>query len=161
MEKVLRKFREFMREEYRHKDDKFYETNGRLLFLAYLRPIINGRGFALVEPETRDNRRMDIVVTYGDEKFIIELKLDRDAHEIEDFGASVIRSSCESPAEIREAPLWNGPEYEQKGLLQLAEYLNIQSMDTGWLITFGLGKMADAEPEWVKTGGKDIFKVIV
>jgi hypothetical protein len=32
MEKVLRKFREFMREEYRSKDDKFYETNGRLLF---------------------------------------------------------------------------------------------------------------------------------
>jgi len=131
MEKVLRKFREFMREEYRRKDDKFYETNGRLLFLAYLRPIINGRGFALVEPETRDNRRMDIVVTYGDEKFIIELKL------------------------------WNGPEYEQKGLLQLAGYLDIQSMDAGWLITFGLGKMADAAPEWVKTGGKDIFKVIV
>jgi hypothetical protein len=70
-------------------------------------------------------------VTYGDEKFIIELKL------------------------------WNGPEYEQKGLLQLAEYLNIQSMDAGWLITFGLGKMADAAPEWVKTDGKDIFKVIV
>jgi hypothetical protein len=131
MEKVLRKFREFMREEYRRKDDKFYETNGRLLFLAYLRPIINGRGFALVEPETRDNKRMDIVVTYGDEKFIIELKI------------------------------WHGTEYEQKGLSQLAGYLDIQSMDVGWLITFGLGKMVDAVPEWVKAYGKDIFKVIV
>jgi hypothetical protein len=131
MEKVLRKFREFMREEYRSKDDKFYETNGRLLFLVYLRPVINGRGFALVEPETRDNRRMDIVVTYGDEKFVIELKI------------------------------WHGAEYEQKGLSQLAGYLDAQSMGVGWLVTFGLGKMADTAPEWVKADGKDIFKVIV
>jgi hypothetical protein len=131
MEKALRKFREFMREEYRQKNDKFYEANGRLLFLAYLRSIISERGFALVEPETRDNKRMDIVVTYGDEKFVIELKI------------------------------WHGAEYEQKGLSQLAGYLDTQSMGVGWLVTFGLGKMADAAPEWVKACGKDIFKVIV
>jgi hypothetical protein len=34
-------------------------------------------------------------------------------------------------------------------------------MGVGWLVTFGLGKMADTVPEWVKADGKDIFKVIV
>ena len=46
MEKTLLKFQEFMYEQYRQKDEKFYETNGRLIFLAYLKPIINGRGFS-------------------------------------------------------------------------------------------------------------------
>ena len=38
---------------------------GRLLFLSFLKPIINGMGHYVVEPETRGSRRMDIVVFYG------------------------------------------------------------------------------------------------
>lgn len=131
MELVVRRFQEFMREEYRHKDDRFYETNGRLLFLAYLRPIINGRGFSLVEPQTRGNKRMDVVVTYGGEKFVVELKI------------------------------WHGQSYEQKGLAQLASYLDTQGLGTGWLVTFGLGKAPRTQPEWVEADGKQIFKVVV
>jgi len=90
MEDVLAKFGEFMEEQYRQEDERFYETNGRLIFLAYLKPILNGRGFSFVEAQTRGNRRMDIVVTFGAEKFVIELKL------------------------------WNGQKYEEKGLLEEA-----------------------------------------
>ncbi len=43
--------------------------------MSYLKPLINGRGFYHVESETRNLRRMDIVVVYGKEQFIIELKL--------------------------------------------------------------------------------------
>jgi hypothetical protein len=131
MELVLRKFREFMRQEYRDRDGKFIEQNGRLLFLAYLRPIINGKGFSWVEPEMRDNKRMDIAVTYADEKFIVELKI------------------------------WHGEEYVKKGLLQIADYLEIQGESQGYLVTFGLGRMDDREPEWIKAEDKDIFSVIV
>ncbi|MDR3305405.1 MAG: AAA-like domain-containing protein [Clostridiales Family XIII bacterium] len=131
MELVLRKFREFMHREYRKEDGKFIERNGRMLFLAYLKPIINGRGNYWVEPETRENKRMDIAVTYSDEVFIVELKI------------------------------WYGKEYIQKGLLQLAGYLDIQGESKGYLITFGLGQMDDAEPEWIKAEGKSIFSVIV
>jgi hypothetical protein len=131
MELVVRKFRAFMHQEYRREDGKFIEKNGRLLFLAYLRPIINGKGFSWVEPETRANKRMDVAVTYAGEKFIIELKI------------------------------WYGKDYEQKGLLQLADYLDIQNEDTGWLVTFGLGQMEDREPEWIEAGGKNIFSAVV
>jgi hypothetical protein len=64
-----------MRSEYRSEDDKFLEQQGRLLFLCFLKPIINGTGHYYVEPETRNNTRMDIVVAYGEEEYIIELKI--------------------------------------------------------------------------------------
>ena len=107
MERLLLKFQEFMYQEYRKSDEKFYEKHGRLLFLAYIRPIINGGGYYFVEPMTRENKRMDICITYGNEKHIVELKI------------------------------WYGRQYEQDGVTQLAEYLDIQKQKTGWLLTFG------------------------
>lgn len=41
MEKLLSKFQEFLYAEYREEDERFYETHGRLIFLAYLKPILN------------------------------------------------------------------------------------------------------------------------
>ena len=64
-----------MHDEYRDKDEKFIEREGRLLFLCFLKPIINGKGFYYVESETRMDNRMDIVVTYGTEQHIIALKI--------------------------------------------------------------------------------------
>jgi hypothetical protein len=42
---ILQKFQTFTKEQYSHKDEKFLEREGRLLFLAFLKPIINGKGF--------------------------------------------------------------------------------------------------------------------
>jgi hypothetical protein len=63
MELVLNKFQEVMHDEFREKDAKFIEREGRLLFLCFLKPIINGAGFYYVEAETRMDNRMDFVVT--------------------------------------------------------------------------------------------------
>jgi len=131
METVVLKFQAFMKEEYRKEDERFYEKHGRLLFLAYLRPIINGKGFYFVESQTRENRRMDIVVTYGDKKHVIELKI------------------------------WYGQQYEQEGLNQLVNYLDSQGLDEGWLITFGSHKGKQQSEGWMPFGKKRIFKVIV
>jgi hypothetical protein len=76
------------------------------LFLAYLRPIINGAGHYYVEVQTRGNTRMDIVVTYGSEVFIIELKI------------------------------WHGEEREKDAYGQLAGYVKSQDETTGYLISF-------------------------
>lgn len=64
MDGILLGFRDFMKTEYRRSDDAFIEKQGRVLFLAFLKPIINGTGHYVVEPETRDSTRMDIVVFY-------------------------------------------------------------------------------------------------
>ena len=132
MEHVVTRFRDLMREEYRESTVPFLEREGRLLFLTFLKPIINGIGFYYVEPETRDNRRMDLVVTYGQEEFIVELKI------------------------------WRGDKYEQRGRDQLSEYLAVRGMDEGYLVTFDFSKdKQDAEPEWIEWNGKRIFEVVI
>lgn len=132
MEMVVRRFRDLMSEEYRESTVPFLEREGRLLFLTFLKPIINGTGFYYVEPQTRDNRRMDLVVTYGKKEFIIELKI------------------------------WRGEQYEVHGRDQLSEYLDIRNMEEGYLVTFDFSKdKQNVEPQWVDWNGKRIFEVVV
>ncbi|MBQ4294377.1 MAG: hypothetical protein II755_02210, partial [Prevotella sp.] len=124
--------RNLMREEYRESTVPFLEKEGRLLFLTFLKPIINGVGFYYVEPQTRDNRRMDLVVTYERQEFIVELKI------------------------------WRGEKYEESGRDQLACYLATRGMEEGYLVTFDFSKdKKSAEPQWMEWNGKRIFEVIV
>ena len=132
MEHVVTRFRDLMREEYRESTEPFLEKEGRLLFLTFLKPIINGIGFYYAEPQTRDNRRMDLVVTYDKQEFIVELKI------------------------------WHGDKYEEKGRDQLSEYLATRGMDEGYLVTFDFSKnKQDAEPQWIEWNGKRVFEVVV
>ncbi|MCQ2464656.1 MAG: AAA-like domain-containing protein [Oscillospiraceae bacterium] len=107
---VLDRFQAFMKSEYREEDERFIESQGRLLFLCFLKPIINGTGFYYVEPETRTNSRMDIVVTYLDEEFIIELKI------------------------------WRGDQYRKDGIKQLNGYLESREQKKGYLVSFSFLK---------------------
>jgi len=133
MELCLRKFAEHYEEIYSEDDMKFLERHGRLLFLSYLKPLINGGGFYHIESQFTDLRRMDIVVDYGREQFIIELKL------------------------------WRGEQHEREAYEQLLGYMDSKRADTGYLLTFDFRKGAKKQPkaEWVEFGGKRIFDVIV
>jgi len=132
MELVITRFADLMHEEYRESTVPFLEREGRLLFLTFLKPIINGTGFYYVEPQTRDNRRMDLVVTYGSEEFIIELKI------------------------------WRGEKYEEQGRDQLASYLTARGTAEGYLVTFDFSKKRKAtEPQWIENQGKRIFEVTI
>jgi hypothetical protein len=73
MELCLRKFAQHYTEIYKLKDTEFIERHGGLLFLTYLKPIINGQGYCYIESQINDFR-IDIAVNYGSEQFIIELK---------------------------------------------------------------------------------------
>lgn len=108
--RVLQKFQELMKAEYRQEDEAFLEKQGRLLFLCFIKPIINGTGFYYIEPETRNNERMDMVITYGGEEHIIELKI------------------------------WHGEEYRKKGIAQLEEYLDSRNTTKGYLLSFSFLK---------------------
>ena len=132
MDFVIRRFADLMHEEYRDSTVPFLEREGRLLFLTFLKPIINGTGFYYVEPQTRDNRRMDLVVTFGQQEFIIELKI------------------------------WRGDKYEESGRDQLASYLATRNMDEGYLVTFDFSKnKKDAEPQWIEWNGKRLYEAII
>lgn len=131
MELVLIKFQELMQSEHRDSDEKFLERQGRLLFLCFLKPIINGTGFYYVEPETRDSERMDIVVAYGAEEFIIELKI------------------------------WRGMEYRKKGIQQLEAYMDSRNAKKGYLVSFSFLKNKTFTSGWREDTGKEIFEVTI
>jgi hypothetical protein len=108
--KVLIKFQEFMKHEHSEKREAFLEADGRLIFLAFLSPIINGVGFAFKEVQGGEEKRFDIVITYEKKVYILELKI------------------------------WHGEEYNNKGLQQLGEYLEQYKLDEGYLLIFDFRK---------------------
>jgi len=102
------------------------ERECRLLFLTYLKPLINGNGFYHIEAETRNKERMDVVVDFNDEQFIVELKI------------------------------WKGEQKHEKAYEQLIEYLNSKNKSEGYLLTFDFRKRKAAKPsaKWVRKSKK-------
>ena len=127
----MQRFQAFMKEHYSQQDRKFLEREGRLIFLSYLRPIINGRGFDFKEPAVADERRMDIVITYQDKRYVIELKR------------------------------WYGDKYHQLGLKQLSDYLDIYSLKEGYLLIYDFNKSKSYKEEQIQFEDKAIFAVWV
>jgi len=69
---ILKKFQQFYKEHYANKDMAFLEREGRLLFLSFLRPIINGKGYEFKEPVIGQERRMDIVITFLQYRYVVD-----------------------------------------------------------------------------------------
>ncbi len=131
IEKILIKFQEFMKEQYSSIDKNFLEREGRLLFLAFIKPIINGVGFAFKEVQISEEKRLDVVITYNKNKYIIELKI------------------------------WREEEYHEKGLKQLANYLHINNENKGYLLIFNFNKNKEYKKEKLIIEEKEIFQVFV
>ena len=133
MELCLRKFAEHYAEIFNDHDTEFLERHGRLLFLSYIKPLVNGQGFYHLESQFTDLRRMDIVVDFGWQQFIIELKV------------------------------WRGEQYQAEAYKQLYAYLESKHADEGYLLTFDFRKKANKahRAEWMEIERKRIFEVIV
>jgi hypothetical protein len=132
MEKVLLNFQAFMKSRYSEKDRAFLEREGRLVFLAFLRPILNGKGHDFIEAQTSEEKRLDVVVTYNQSLYLVELKV------------------------------WRGKAAHQRGLAQLAGYLERQGRDEGCLVIFDpRTKEKSWAQEWIEAEGKRVFAVWV
>lgn len=131
IEKILKRFQQFMKEQYSSKDKEFIEHHGRLLFLAFIKPIINGTGFDFKEVQVSEEKRLDVVITYNSFKYIIEMKI------------------------------WRGPKYHENGVNQLCGYLNIHGLDKGYLLVFDFNRNKEFKEERININGKEIFEVYV
>ena len=134
MELCLTKFKRHYAEIYVEKDLKFLERDGKLIFLTYLKPLINGTGFYHFESETRDFGKIDLVIDYLKQQFILELKL------------------------------WYGDSRHEDAIEQLANYLKSKNHDCGYLLTFDFRKKGDnsfAENKWIEWDGKKIYNVVL
>ncbi len=133
MEMVIDRFADIMTNRYKDRDQQFLEYHGRLLFLCFIKPIVNGTGFCYFEPQTKNGGRMDLIVNYNRKEYIVELKI------------------------------WRGSKYETEGKVQLANYLSQRGLDTGYLITFSFlkNKVVKEDPEWIEYDGKRILEAVI
>jgi len=131
LELILQRFQVFMKENYSQREESFLENQWRLLFLSFLRPILNGNGFDFKEVQISEERRLDVVVTFYNRKYIIELKL------------------------------WRGESYHKRGLKQLYDYLDKENKDTGFLVIFDNRKenKNELKSEWKEENGKRVFAI--
>ncbi|MFT8316162.1 MAG: AAA family ATPase [Clostridium sp.] len=128
---IVLRFQQFMKEQYSSIDSKFIEREGRLLFLAFIKPIINGVGFDFKEVQVSEEKRLDIVITYLQNKYLVELKI------------------------------WRGQEYHKKGLKQLYDYMDIQELNTSYLVVYDFNKSKEYKNEKLIYKDKEIFIVWV
>lgn len=110
MRKVLEKFVETFDYLYGDQNESFLEEAGRRYFMLFLKPIINGTGNCYVEPETRNRERMDLVVDYRGEQFVVEQKI------------------------------WHGDDYNSRGEDQVVGYLEYYGLKKGYMISFNFNK---------------------
>ena len=112
-------------------EKKFLEEEGREKFLTYLSPIINGTGTFSVEEQTRDRKRMDVVIHYRGKRYIIELKI------------------------------WHGESRHKNGEEQIIGYLNHFGLKTGYMLSFSFNKSKEPGVHKVRIGDKLLYEGIV
>ena len=117
-----------------HKDnsEKFLEEEGRERFITYVSAIINGTGTYSIEEQTRDHRRMDLVIHYLGRRYVIELKI------------------------------WRGERYNAEGEKQIIDYLNYWGLKVGYLLSFNFNKnKKPGMKEPIRIGDKLLHEGIV
>ncbi|MDR0910004.1 MAG: ATP-binding protein [Spirochaetaceae bacterium] len=131
MKFILQRFNVFMKSEYRDSDTKFIEREARLIFLAFLKPIINGQGNYAIEPETRNFQRMDIVIFFQGKEYVLELKI------------------------------WHGEKHNDNAIGQLIEYLKTRDTKEGYLLSFASNKSSPKESQVIEQDGYTIYEEVV
>ena len=131
MRKVLEKFAETFDYLYGDQNESFLEEAGRRYFMLFLKPIINGTGNCYVEPETRNRERMDLVVDYQGEQFVVEMKI------------------------------WHGDAYHRRGEDQIAGYLEYYGLKKGYMISFNFNKKKEAGVKEIVVGDKVLVEAVV
>ena len=129
----LRGFAKHFREIYTDKHAEMLEDKCRLVFLTYLKPLLNGAGFYDIESQLTDGRRMDLTVIYGNKRFILELKI------------------------------WRGDVKHIEAHDQLRGYMDTSGVSDGYLLTFDFRKeRPPTDPCWLELeDGKCIYEVLV
>lgn len=131
MELVLERFCEYFEEIYADADDRFIEDNGRRIFLMFLKPIINGSGNYYIEARTRNLKRTDVIIDYGGEQSILELKI------------------------------WHGQEYNRRGEEQLSEYLDYYHLTKGYMLSFNFNQKKQTGIRRIVLGEKLLIEAVV
>ena len=108
--------------------EKFLEDEGRERFVTYVAAIINGTGTYSIEEQTRNHKRMDMVIHYLGKRYVIEMKI------------------------------WRGDRYNADGEKQITEYLDYFGLSTGYMLSFNFNQKKRSGVELVHVGNKTIYE---
>lgn len=131
MDMVLERFVAAYSDIFGDKAESFIEDRGREIFLLFLKPIINGAGNFYLESMTRDRTRTDVIVDYGGERFVLELKI------------------------------WHGEEYNKRGEEQLVTYLDYYRLSKGWMLSFNFNKNKTQGIHEITLGERTVVEAVV
>ena len=131
MDHVFERYMAIYPDLYGDQTEKIDETQGRLRFLLFIRPIINGTGNYYIEAETRNRKRMDLVIDYKGYRFVIELKI------------------------------WHGPKYHRDGEEQLCGYLDRLHLNKGYMLTYSFNKTKRVALNRRLVKGKELVELVV
>lgn len=126
--KIMERFIRTWHEIYGPLEQRFLEKDGRELFLLYIKPIINGTGNYYIEAQTRDQKRTDLIIDYGGQQYIIEMKI------------------------------WRGERYHKEGEKQIREYLDYFGLNTGYMLSFNFNKRKETGVRQVMIGDKMLYE---
>lgn len=129
--RILEKFVESFDYLYGDQNEEFLEDAGRRYFMLFLKPIINGTGNSYVEAETRNRERMDLVIDYHGEQFIIEMKV------------------------------WRGNAYNERGEEQLSGYLDYFHLKKGYMLSFNFNKKKEIGLRDIVLGDRLLVEAVV
>ena len=112
IELFFKKFNAHYQKHYSDRDKDFIEREAAFLFLCFLQPYLNGKGSFQLEskPNFATGKRMDVIIIYGREEFIIELKI------------------------------WYGEAYYEEAKEQLVDYLERENLEVGYMIVHDFRK---------------------
>lgn len=131
MEGILEWYAVSFHDIYGDRYEVFDEAEGRRRFLLFLKPLINGMGNYYIEAETRSHERMDLVIDYLGERFVIELKI------------------------------WRGDAYHWRGQRQLAGYLEACHLDRGYLLSYNFNKNKKTGLCRIQIDDRELVEVMV
>ena len=131
MQKVFERFVVSFDDLYGDVQEEFDEEEGRRRFLLYIRPIINGTGNYYIEARTRNHKRMDVVIDYLGERFVVELKI------------------------------WRSSAYHERGEEQIAEYLDYFHLQTGYMLSYNFNQNKEVGVHRVAIGEKTLIEAVV
>ena len=126
--------RHFIREHNRIHEghtERFLEEEGRERFITYVAAIINGTGTYSIEEQTRDHKRMDLVIHYLGRRYIVEMKI------------------------------WRGERYNADGERQISGYLDYFGLTTGYMLSFSFNKNKKPGVYPVHIGDRLLYEGVV
>ncbi len=112
-------------------EETFDEEEGRRRFLLFVRAVINGTGNYYIEARTRSQTRIDVVIDYLGEQFVVELKI------------------------------WRGNAYNERGEEQLAAYLDDFHLKKGYMLSYNFNKIKTQGIRHIKLGDRELVEAIV